>query len=313
MRFSITIPTYRPEFLNEAVASVLAQVYPDWELVIVDDCSPADLRSIVGPYLADPRVRYYRNEKNFGALNLVDNWNRCLEYCTGDYVICIGDDDRLLPNCLSDLSALILQHPGLGVYHIQAEIIDENGKRLKALPQRPELESALDMLDRRWKKGSSQFIGDFCFELKRLRAAGGFYRMPLAWGSDDISAFLAAKDGIANTQQPGFQYRFSHLSISNNHDNELKYTTLQQVADWFADALDAYQAPTGEENKLSNLKSRLRPHFKRLCEDYVISDIGNHPSSIGSWTRQRREYGLSFFRILYLAIKGIIFRIIGRI
>ena len=313
MRFSIAIPAYKPNYLAEAVASVLAQTFSDWELVVVDDCSPADLRSIVVPFLADSRVRYYRNEKNYGAINLVDNWNHCLEYCTGDFVICMGDDDRLLPNGLMDLSEIIVRHPGLGVYHMQTEIIDQNGKRWKVLPQRPELESALDLLDRRWRKGSMQFIGDFCFDLGRLREAGGFFWMPLAWGSDDISAFLAAKEGIANTQHVGFQYRFSSVSISNNRENELKFVTLMQVADWFADTLDAYQAPAGEERKLVNLKSRLRQHFNRLCEDYVISDIGNRPSALGSWIRHRRKYGLSTARIFYLAIKGLLFRMMGRI
>ena len=100
MTFSITIPAYKTRFLDEAIHSVIAQTYQDWQLVIVDDCSPEDLKSIVEPYLADSRVEYYRNEKNCGAVDVVDNWNICLSHCTGDYVICMGDDDRLLPCCL---------------------------------------------------------------------------------------------------------------------------------------------------------------------------------------------------------------------
>ena len=83
MKFSITIPAYRSQFLKEAINSVVNQTWQDWELVIVDDCSPEDLRSVVNPFLADSRISYYRNEKNCGAINVVDNWNICLSHCTG--------------------------------------------------------------------------------------------------------------------------------------------------------------------------------------------------------------------------------------
>ena len=89
MTFSITIPAYKARFLDEAIKSVISQTYQDWQLVIVDDCSPEDLKGIVEPYLADSRVEYYRNEKNCGAVDVVDNWNICLSHCTGDYVICM--------------------------------------------------------------------------------------------------------------------------------------------------------------------------------------------------------------------------------
>ena len=92
MKFSITIPAYKSLYLEEAVKSVICQTHVEWELIIVDDCSPEDLASVVNPYLSDKRVRYYRNAQNCGAVNVVDNWNLCLGYCTGDYVICMGDD-----------------------------------------------------------------------------------------------------------------------------------------------------------------------------------------------------------------------------
>jgi glycosyltransferase involved in cell wall biosynthesis len=65
-KVSIGIPAYKPEFLEEAIASVLAQTFEDWELIVVDDCSPADIKGIVGKF-TDPRIRYYRNEQNLGT------------------------------------------------------------------------------------------------------------------------------------------------------------------------------------------------------------------------------------------------------
>ena len=112
--FTIAIPAYKRRFLKEAIDSVIAQTYSHFELVIVDDASPDDLFSVVSQY-EDDRIRYYRNEVNIGAVNVVDNWNKCLKYSTGDYIICMGDDDRLLPCCLEELVTLMDKYPGLGV------------------------------------------------------------------------------------------------------------------------------------------------------------------------------------------------------
>ena len=110
MKISVVIPAYKSLFLDKAICSVVYQTYPNWELVIVDDCSPEDIHNIVKPYLSDSRIRYYRNKSNCGAINLVDNWNICLSYCTGDYVICMGDDDILFPYCLEEYTKCIYIH-----------------------------------------------------------------------------------------------------------------------------------------------------------------------------------------------------------
>lgn len=217
MKFSVTIPAYKSQYLREAIESVTSQTYADWELIIVDDCSPEDIKSIVLPYLTDKRIKYYRNEKNCGAANVVDNWNICLGYCLGDYVICMGDDDKLLPECLEVLCKIIDKYPNLNVYHTRTEIIDEKDQVTEILEERPEREDALSLMTKRWKK-RKQFIGDFCFSRKHLVSCDGYYAVPFAWGSDDITLFRAAlPSGIANVNKIGFQYRENRCSISLSH------------------------------------------------------------------------------------------------
>ena len=119
MKFSVTIPAYKAKFLKEAIESVLSQTYEKFELIIVDDNSPENLKAIVDEF-SDSRIRYYRNPQNCGAVNVVDNWNICLSYCTGEYVICMGDDDRLLPNCLYEYLKLIM------MVHLHLEVVKLN-------------------------------------------------------------------------------------------------------------------------------------------------------------------------------------------
>ena len=212
MKFSVTIPAYKAAYLKECIESILAQTYTDFELIIVNDASPEDLTSIIHTF-NDPRIHYYINEKNCGAINVVDNWNKCLSYATGDYVICMGDDDKLLPICLEEYKKLIEHHPNLGVYHAWTQIIDENSNIVRIQEKRPEFESVYSMMWGRWS-GRIQFIGDFLFDRKILLRNGGFYKLPLAWASDDITAYIAAQNtGIANMQVPGFQYRVNSLTV----------------------------------------------------------------------------------------------------
>ena len=132
MKFSITIPAYKAKYLNECIDSILAQTYKDFELVIVNDASPEDLDSIVNLY-NDCRIRYYVNEKNCGAINVVDNWNKCLAYANGEFIICMGDDDKLMPNCLEEYAKIIAKNPNLDVFHGRVLRIDDDSNVIDIL------------------------------------------------------------------------------------------------------------------------------------------------------------------------------------
>lgn len=95
---SVAIPAYRgARHLPDAIDSVLAQSFGDFELIIVDDHSPDDTADIVARY-RDPRIRYLRNENNLGAQG---NWNRCLDEARGTYFKLLPQDDVLMRDCLA--------------------------------------------------------------------------------------------------------------------------------------------------------------------------------------------------------------------
>lgn len=275
MKFSITIPSYKSRFLDEAIKSVVAQTYMDWELIIVDDCSPEDLESIVKPYMDDKRIRFFRNDKNCGVVDLVDNWNICLSHCTGEYVICIGDDDCLLPCCLEEYSRLIDKYPHLNVYHARSEIINEQGEVIHLQEPRPEWESALSLLWNRWAYRTRQFIGDFCYHVQYLKDAGGYYKLPLAWGSDDITAVLAAKEkGIANTQSFCFQYRQNSWSITSSTSHaKMKNQATMAVREWSFGFLKDMAATKHSEEDDKYLQT-----LEVIRDAYLVLDFGKNTS-----------------------------------
>jgi glycosyltransferase involved in cell wall biosynthesis len=110
MKFSIITPTFkRSEALARAVASVKAQTYVDWEMVIIND-SPTDETyfSFVGT-INDPRIRYFVNDRNRGV-NFSRNFG--LDHLGADskWVIFLDDDDTLAPDTLKNFYDLILLH-----------------------------------------------------------------------------------------------------------------------------------------------------------------------------------------------------------
>lgn len=295
MKFSVTIPAYKSQYLREAIESIVCQTYTDWELIIVDDCSPEDLKSIVAPFLSDLRVSYYRNDKNCGAVDVVDNWNICLSHCTGDYVICMGDDDRLLPCCLEEYAKLIRQYPNLNVYHSWSQIINEQSEVISMQAPRPEWESALSLIWNRWENRRDQYIGDFCYLTSYLKENGGYQKFPLAWGTDDITAIQAAKDkGIANTQTFCFQYRQNSLTITSSAPNaKVKLEATLSQYNWYKTFINGIDATTLSEPDASYYKTIWavsKKHFKGIDRQCIDVFKGN-PVNFFYWRKRLRCFG----------------------
>lgn len=90
--FTIGIPNYeRPQYLREALQSILAQSFTDFEVIVSDDCSQADIASVISEF-ADPRLRWVRQKKNLGA---VANFNYVIGQARGRYIVFHQNDDLL--------------------------------------------------------------------------------------------------------------------------------------------------------------------------------------------------------------------------
>jgi glycosyltransferase involved in cell wall biosynthesis len=130
-KLSICIPTYRyGRFIAQAIDSVLAQDYEDFELLIVDDASPDNTRQVVDPYLArDRRIRFEVNSTNRG---MVPNWNYCLEQARGEYLKFLFADDFLCSvNALSSMVELLDSDAAVSLVFSARHFVDEGGTSFK--------------------------------------------------------------------------------------------------------------------------------------------------------------------------------------
>ncbi len=301
MRFSIIIPSYKTKFLEDAIKSVIQQTCVDWELIIVDDCSPEDIKSIVDSFSSDTRIKYYRNASNYGVEILVDNWNKCLEYCQGDYVLCMGDDDMLLPCCLEDYSKLIDRYPEVNVYHMRSQMVDEYGNIKKMLEERPEYESAVEMMTAQWTNHRLQFIGDFMFSHNWLIKNGGYVKFPMAYSSDWATANKAALDGngIANCNTYGFQYRDNSLTISRTQNLRKTLLATVLVRDWYDNLTKDIDARLNELTS-NSLKQNIRDMIYHMIETKPTT------SNISFCLSNATYLGLAKITIINLCLRAII-------
>lgn len=277
-KFSILIPAYKAQYLAECIDSILAQTYSNFELVIVNDASPQNLDEIVGRY-HDDRIRYFKNEKNSGALHVVDNWNKCLSYAKGDYVICMGDDDKLLPNCLEEYVRLIEKYPDLNLYHALTEIIDEHSQFMHMQEMRPEREGLFSMIYGRLFGARMQYIGDWMIRTDFLRSIGGYVDYPFAWGSDDMTAYLAAKGkGVANAQVPMFEYRESSVTISQSGNYDMKYESMTKLLSAIKTLVDDKDCASSDLDRLyqQSCVAVVEKKQKEIKDSYIMNDIISH-------------------------------------
>ncbi len=122
---SIITPTYNHEkYINECVASVIAQTYDHWEQVVMDDGSTDATPSIVKQY-NDPRIRYlWQENRGIGALD--KNYNRALSLCRGELIAILEGDDTWPPTKLETMVGAFLD-PEVVLAFGKSQDIDEKG------------------------------------------------------------------------------------------------------------------------------------------------------------------------------------------
>ncbi|MFT4287267.1 glycosyltransferase family 2 protein [Nocardioides sp.] len=127
--FSIVTPVYNPPIsaMREMVDSVLAQTLDDWELILVDDCSPdPEVRRVLRDYVAhDPRIRLVERETNG---HIVAASNDGVALARGTFVGLLDHDDMLVRTALQRNAEVIAAHDDVDYIYSDEDKIDADGK-----------------------------------------------------------------------------------------------------------------------------------------------------------------------------------------
>ncbi len=122
---SVILPVHNGEkYLREAIDSVLAQTYTNFELLLINDGSTDKSKEIILSY-NDPRIRYVENEKN---LRLIATLNKGIALSQGDLIARMDADDVCMPNRFANQVAFLNEHKDIDMCGSWAIRIDGEGK-----------------------------------------------------------------------------------------------------------------------------------------------------------------------------------------
>jgi len=194
----VVVPAYEPErFLLETVASVRAQTYSDWELIVVDDGSTrAESLEILAELElgGDDRIRVVRQENR----GLPGARNRGFEEARGEYVVPVDADDLLEPGMLESCLAALEDRPEAGFAYFDFRVFGD-----QHYSERPGEINLYRLLD--------ENPLSHCLMVRReVWERVGRYDEAQTWGYEDWSFYIAlVKNGFRGTyvRQPLFRYR----------------------------------------------------------------------------------------------------------
>ena len=231
-RVSVVLPNYNYEaYLDQRIGGLLSQTFSDFELIILDDASPDNSRSVIEKYASDPRVRLQFFEKNSGST--YQRWADGAKLARGEYLLFAGADDDCAPTMLERLCEKMDANPKIGIAYCQSQIIDENGNARGTALDFLEGEDFPAVDKARWQ---TDFSGDGREECRRFlvcqntspNASGALLRRSVyeAVGGLDLSLRLAAdwllwaqmllRSDIAFVAEPLNFYRIHTRSVTSN-------------------------------------------------------------------------------------------------
>ena len=125
---SVIIPNYNhAPYLKQRIDTVMNQTFQDFEVIILDDCSTDNSKSIIEQYRNNEKVSHIvYNDINTGSP--FKQWLKGMELSTGEYVWIAESDDWASPDFLAILLNETLKHENVGICFAGSNWVDDMGK-----------------------------------------------------------------------------------------------------------------------------------------------------------------------------------------
>lgn len=275
LKYTFLLPAYKPNFLEEALESIKNQTYCGFKVIVSDDCSPYDLKSIFDKVCSnDARFTFRRNERNMGAKSLVSHWNLLVGMCDTEYLIMASDDDVYEPNFLEEADKLLVKYPNVNLLRARSRVIDDEGKIKSEEKTTEEWLDTLHFINRIYQEDWGGGIASFVYRTVRLKENGMFVDFPAAWFSDDVTNFLMADNGCCLTPEITFRVRVSSVQISsqwgNPEDSRKKIMATYMNYRWMRLYMKRFDGYT-DGKFLSQVTSEYKHKIYTNIQNYIYS------------------------------------------
>lgn len=301
IKVTIAIPAYKPDYLNLSIASALNQTYQNIEVVVVNDKSPYDIKSIVESF-HDNRLRYCENDYNLGAGDPSKNWNRCVEVATGDFFCLLCDDDTYDSCFVETMLLLATKYPEVDVFRSGVKIVNGNQEVIGYYASSPEFERVPDYMWHVFNSLRRQSISEFFHRIDNIKKIK-YFNAPLAWDVDYVSIYkLALSNGIVSSSKRLVNFRFSDVNISS--DNKTIALKLLAKNICMSEVIELINEDTCNDKTLL-LKAAYRHH--ELSKIWHVSYAPWYVLLL--FLIRRKRYKLSYVHLL----KGLIKKILNNV
>lgn len=235
----------REKYIAEAIESVLASSFRDFELLIVDDCSKDNTVSIAEKYAAsDNRIKIFRNEKNLGQFA---NRNRAASLASAEYIKYLDSDDILEPNGLEVMMTSMKAFPNAAMGFCYTINPDKTGFPFSVSPQQAYRQHFFE--------GGLLFTGPsgLIYKKKAFDAVGGFeeYGMP---SDNHLSLKIAGRYELVAMEPKLFRWREHEEQVFTI--NKTNFDNILENYRYTGDLINHYSPLSKAENNqlLSNRK-----------------------------------------------------------
>ena len=222
-RIAIVIPAFKTVFFKQTLESIANQTCKDFTLYIGNDASPHDLKSILDDFKDKIRIKYTRFEKNLGGIDLVAQWERCVDLVEEEeWIWLFSDDDIMESNCIENFYKTLVDEKYFDLFHFNVEKIDQKNRIIEVCPKYPQVYQADDFLIDRLKGKLSTFAIEYIFRKAHFLNKGRFQNFDLAWGSDDATWIKLSNDrGINTIKNSKVYWRESAHNITPNKSGDI--------------------------------------------------------------------------------------------
>lgn len=230
-RVSVLIPTRnRAGLLRATIASVLAQTFQDFEIVIIDDASDDDTPSVIAG-LADARIRYFRHAENLGE---AASRNAGLAHADGEYIAFLDDDDTWLPDKLAAQVEILDRSPRrIGAVYTAYDRVDiRTGATISTVPAEKRGDIYGELREQNWVGcPSAVMVRRVCFDTV------GLFDKHIKFGVDyDMWIRISRHYEFEVIDRPLVRYTVHAHRLSTDSGTILrgKQDQLEKYADYFA-------------------------------------------------------------------------------
>jgi len=238
-RVSVLMPTFdQAAFIRRAVDSLVAQTFHEWELIIVDDGSPDKTQAIIAPYLADPRIHYFRFDHNQGVGAAI---NRALAESHAPLVAYLPSDDVYYPDHLLSLvdtldadPEAVLAYAGVRHHYNRSAVGQIDGYALQLV------QIVHRRTDDRWLERTELVTDDlermYWAQLRRHGAFVGTQRISCEWVDHPAQRHKVVQEPVGGINPYRVRYGVTHplrfhTTRGNRIDEVERYRSFRERPD----------------------------------------------------------------------------------